>query len=297
MHFFISKKKKINNKNIQFILNKPDNEIKNTNNNYLYDNNELDRLHDQNWLIEHIFGFKFCVPLEKQLIYGINILDSGCGPGTWVLDMATEYPDSIFYGLDINSIYPEQIKPKNCNFYKCDITSNIEINKLKIIDINFYYIRQRLLCNSLKFDEWDSVINRLKNITINGGWLEFIELDLKAYNPGPKLKILNNIVINTMNELGYRPNIASDLKNILENIKLESINEITKKVYFKDKTNKISILFYENIKKLHFSYKFWLEKNLNLENISYENYIEEAIKECQENDTYYVLYCVYGKKV
>jgi tRNA G46 methylase TrmB len=31
----------------------------------------------------------------------INVLDVGCGPATWLLELATEYPANNFYGIDI----------------------------------------------------------------------------------------------------------------------------------------------------------------------------------------------------
>lgn len=31
----------------------------------------------------------------------VNVLDVGCGPATWLMDLSTEYPNSNFYGIDI----------------------------------------------------------------------------------------------------------------------------------------------------------------------------------------------------
>jgi hypothetical protein len=31
----------------------------------------------------------------------INVLDVGCGPATWLLELATEHPKASFYGIDI----------------------------------------------------------------------------------------------------------------------------------------------------------------------------------------------------
>jgi hypothetical protein len=40
---------------------------------------------------------------------GANVLDVGCGPATWLLELATEYPGTNFYGFDIAgrfNLYP-----------------------------------------------------------------------------------------------------------------------------------------------------------------------------------------------
>lgn len=267
--------------------------------NYLLpdDDNEKDRLHDQNWLIEHIFQSKFCVNLSKELENGINVLDSGCGPGTWMFDMATEYPNSLFYGLDINFVFPNNIKPKNCLFYNCDITDQIKIDDIKNINNYFNYVRQRLLSPALKYEEWNDVIKKLKNITTINGWLEFIELDLIAYNSGPKYKELNEKIVGTMKEMGFRTNIAKELKQLLEQNKLTNIEQVTKKIYLNNNTNIISKLFYNDIKKLYIASKPWLENKLDLKGEIYETYVENAMDECKTYNTYYVWYCVYGKKI
>lgn len=38
---------------------------------------------------------------EKDL----NVLDAGCGPATWLLELSTEFPASQFYGFDIAGKY------------------------------------------------------------------------------------------------------------------------------------------------------------------------------------------------
>ncbi|RUS24898.1 hypothetical protein BC938DRAFT_472931 [Jimgerdemannia flammicorona] len=81
---------------------------------------------------------------EHCLQEGALILDVGCGPGTWVLfdgidmvihgladafyalqDVATEYPEIEFVGLDVNSIFPETIKPPNATFIRANILSGL----------------------------------------------------------------------------------------------------------------------------------------------------------------------------
>lgn len=36
--------------------------------------------------------------------------------GTWLLDLATEYPTSNFHGLDNSNVFPNMIKPPNVSF-------------------------------------------------------------------------------------------------------------------------------------------------------------------------------------
>ncbi|RCH89750.1 hypothetical protein CU097_001724, partial [Rhizopus azygosporus] len=72
--------------------------------NYVLPNNddEVDRLHQQHWILKYIFGCNYHAPIHNLLEKGIKVLDSGCGPATWCFDMAEAYPNSKFQGIDIS---------------------------------------------------------------------------------------------------------------------------------------------------------------------------------------------------
>lgn len=94
----------------------------------------------------------FIVPLQKSLEEGITVLDSGCGPGAWTLDMCSEYPNSKFHGIDISNVFPEDLKPNNCEF----VIGNIS-ERIPFPDNTFHYVHQRLLFLGLTDENWDSV--------------------------------------------------------------------------------------------------------------------------------------------
>jgi ubiquinone/menaquinone biosynthesis C-methylase UbiE len=97
------------------------------------------------------YDSNYCAPVNKQLEEGINVLDSGCGPGSWTIDMAKTYPKSKFYGVDVSSIFPEKL-PSNVEL----CTGNIA-KKIPYPDNTFDYIHQRLLMAGLTSGNWDSV--------------------------------------------------------------------------------------------------------------------------------------------
>lgn len=46
-----------------------------------------------------MFQWNFISPVHESFSSGekLKVLDIGCGPGTWIMEMATEYPNSGKY--------------------------------------------------------------------------------------------------------------------------------------------------------------------------------------------------------
>jgi ubiquinone/menaquinone biosynthesis C-methylase UbiE len=97
----------------------------------------------------------FHAPIEEDLKKGINVLDSGCGPGTWTLEMAETYKESKFYGVDASSIFPDTTKPANADFVVANLAKS-----LPFPENHFDFIFQRLLIFGLRDEDWTNV--RLK---------------------------------------------------------------------------------------------------------------------------------------
>ena len=108
------------------------------------------------------------------------------GPGTWSLDMANEYSESKFYGVDISPVFPMEAKPANTEFKVYNIAEGTAFP-----DNHFDFIHQRLLVMGLRKTEWEVVIaNHMKMLKPNG-WIEMTEAAMPdLVNRGPKLAIL-----------------------------------------------------------------------------------------------------------
>jgi SAM-dependent methyltransferase len=90
--------------------------------------------------------------VEEGLKQGITVLDAGCGPGTWSLDMSETYRQSKFYGIYASAVFPENIKPRNVEF------SIVNLRKEVPFQDNFFdFIFQRLLVFGLKDQDWENV--------------------------------------------------------------------------------------------------------------------------------------------
>lgn len=77
-------------------------------------------------------------PVTDVLRKGANVLDIGCGPGSWTMEMAGEYPKSTIVGVDMVPLFPKDIKPTNCLFYQNNV-----LNGLPFQDSTFDYVFMR----------------------------------------------------------------------------------------------------------------------------------------------------------
>ncbi|CAO3598545.1 unnamed protein product [Absidia cylindrospora] len=166
-----------------------------------YDANQIQELH---YLFKHIFQRNLIAPAEHLLRKtGAQCLDIGCGPtATWLIDMAAEFPQATFTGIDIvdigpmadslpsptsASLLPRHI-PANCHFKKVDVLQNIDLPCA-----TFDHIYQRFMFNVYQMDESiQPKFLELAGLLKPGGYIELIEPDMIPKKAGPKYTLLAN---------------------------------------------------------------------------------------------------------
>ncbi|CAG8489827.1 7070_t:CDS:10 [Ambispora gerdemannii] len=72
------------------------------------DDEEAIRLISYHKAMKDIWGGLFNSPIEEKLKQGARVVDFGCGTGTWILDMANQYPNSKFVGVDLSPLFPKE---------------------------------------------------------------------------------------------------------------------------------------------------------------------------------------------
>ena len=241
------------------------------------DDEEKDRLRQQHWLLHiDIIGCMFKSPLKQKLKKGIYVLDSGCGSGIWLTNMAKLFPNSLFYGIDIFSI---------------DVNMGIKFFKHNIIQETIWYekfdfIYQRLLNTCLKDYEWAIVIKNLYKCCKKGGWIELIEIDLKVYEAKQEFQLVNYKTLEMLRNRGIDPQIVKKLPNILRNIGFTVIEINTYKVYM------ANVLFFEDMYNVAKACKPYLEKTFNFKN--YEDKIRKIFEENKQ--AYFIWYNIIATK-
>ncbi|KAL9542290.1 hypothetical protein PS6_009871 [Mucor atramentarius] len=172
------------------------------------DNDEKDRLHKQHVVLRYTLQSNFQAPLQEKLEQGITVLDSGCGPAAWVFDMAKDFPNSQFHGIDITSTFPHDAKPSNCEFTVANLTEGIPYP-----DNYFDYVHQRLLILGLTDANWDFVLKELLRVLKPGANTDKLQPDLQDLNNmGPLLRQLQYTMSSMLQSKGMPPKISNELQ-------------------------------------------------------------------------------------
>ncbi|KAL9555957.1 hypothetical protein MBANPS3_002106 [Mucor bainieri] len=176
---------------------------------YILPNNEeeLDRLVQVHFIYKYLFGGNFSAPVKDLLssnqsrrnsgsshhqwmqdspslltLSPPRVLDIACGNGTWILEMATEFPDSQFYGIDILANYPTTVKPANTLFCQHDI---LDPKGLPYPDDYFDYIHMRQVYSCFSEQDWVTVMKEIKRLLKPGGYIELRDIDPMLNKMGP----------------------------------------------------------------------------------------------------------------
>lgn len=149
---------------------------------YLYpcDEEEIDRLHVMHFMVRFAIQGNYLAPVSDSLRNGAAVLDVACGPGSWSMEMAGEYPKAELVGIDMTSMFPSEIKPPNCQFIRANITQPLPFD-----DSSFDYVFMRFVNMGIEVEQWDTVIRELFRVAKPGAWIELVEADVERYRVGP----------------------------------------------------------------------------------------------------------------
>ncbi|CAI2165277.1 17044_t:CDS:2 [Funneliformis geosporum] len=208
---------------------------------------DIDIMHLVHFYYRYIWEGCFSVPLEAKLMEGgVKVLDVGCGAGTWLLDLSTQYNYSKFVGIDIMPVFPVEIKPENLEFVEGDVLKGLPFD-----DNTFDFVHQETMGLSWTLDNWPFVISEIIRVTKPGGYMQFSDPDVVSYGPilgrffesmrdVCELRNVDGYYINTLDKVlenyGEVTNICKDSRDaIMYEIAegLSAFMNITKEEYFK----------------------------------------------------------------
>ncbi|CAG8594448.1 5014_t:CDS:2 [Paraglomus occultum] len=170
------------------------------------DEQEAYRTYKRHYLFRFIWKSNYSAPVLDELSFGARVLDVGCAEGTWLLNMAAEYPLSTFVGVDISPVFPE-VTQTNTAFLQCNA-----LDGLPFPENTFDFVRQGFLIVSIDWQEWkDKLVKELVRVTKTGGYIEVMDLDIKYYRSGEICKQLASSVTDRFEQIGIKYNSSKDV--------------------------------------------------------------------------------------
>jgi ubiquinone/menaquinone biosynthesis C-methylase UbiE len=169
-----------------------------------YSSAELARLINQDRMLTQTMGG----PLDGVANQGSlkNVLDLGCGPGGWVLDVAFALPDAEVEGVDISRAMVDYANTRaqtqvltNASFGVMDITDPLDFP-----DASFDLVNARLLFAVLKRDAWPAFLSECTRILRPGGLLRLTEpAQFAATSSAAVNQLLELLITQALWKTGY----------------------------------------------------------------------------------------------
>ncbi|KAI9025273.1 S-adenosyl-L-methionine-dependent methyltransferase [Phycomyces nitens] len=196
---------------------------------YPIDDEELNRLVGLHFAVKALFGGN--IPYHESLFSqynsgkGARVLDLGCGPGTWVMELATEHPSSEFVGIDVCDVFPTNIRPPNATFQLGNVT-----HRLPFEDESFDFIQLRLFIISIQRDQWTKVMSEVRRVLKPGGFIQCIEPTIMSQGT-PLVCQVADIFKEMITSQGQEPFIADKLDEYLAQSGFRVLHDETKSVF------------------------------------------------------------------
>ncbi|RIA99018.1 S-adenosyl-L-methionine-dependent methyltransferase [Glomus cerebriforme] len=158
--------------------------------------NDLSYLRLHNGLFRHIWSADYSAPVHEVLQKGgAKVLDVGCGPGVWVMEMSKDYPSCNFIGIDSLSIHPQD--PKDLTPNSKFLQVNSLLDPLPFEDNCFDYVHCRNANMDFSTFQWkDQIIPEMIRITKPDGFVEHCEVDEHHVNEGPIMRKITDSITN-----------------------------------------------------------------------------------------------------
>jgi len=143
---------------------------------------EIARLLERNTFLDKAMGGPF--PERTDLDGITHILDIGCGPGGWAIDVARRYPSIKVVGIDTSET---MIASARNEAQKASLLENVTfvrmnaLHPLEFPDQHFDLVNMRAAVEFIPRDYWQPLLQECYRVTQSGGILRLMEADRIAH--------------------------------------------------------------------------------------------------------------------
>jgi SAM-dependent methyltransferase len=143
---------------------------------------EVDRLDIQHYVLRATLRANHLAPIEEPA----RMLDVGSGTGQWGFEMCQLFESALVVGLDLVTGKPGQ--PPGYRYVRGNV-----LQGLPFADDHFDFVHQRLMAVGLPVSAWPAAVAELARVTRPGGWVELVEMPLRAELPAPAVERLTEL--------------------------------------------------------------------------------------------------------
>ncbi|CAG8593729.1 14297_t:CDS:2 [Ambispora leptoticha] len=236
----------------------------------------------------------FSSPIEDLLkTGGLKILDVGCGPGTWIIEMAKTYPLCTFTGVDITPIYPLRKLPKNVDFIEANILDGIPLESG-----GFDFVVMHFLTGCFTSRQWEStIIQEVVRVMKSGAWFEWMEIGI-IQNQGEITKKLSQAFLSAVKSQGMNPWLCVEFPKILDNSGMFiNIRRGERQVTYSSAAGKCG----ELSKEVFFEVLQGLKKQsmefMSITSHEYDRLLNMVLEEFEQYQTYNMYYRYCGQRI
>ena len=140
---------------------------------------EMARLMSQNHATTMALGGLF--PERRDDLEGFDrVLDIGCGPGGWVLDVAQKYPDKRVIGLDISNLMVQYARAQAFaqRLENAEFAIMNALEPLQFDDNSFDLVNARFIVGFVARNAWLPLLKECLRVLRPGGMIRLTEGDL-----------------------------------------------------------------------------------------------------------------------
>ncbi|KAI8047286.1 S-adenosyl-L-methionine-dependent methyltransferase [Gilbertella persicaria] len=253
------------------------------------DDEEIERLQINHLMFRSLFASPFFSPVGDLLKSGIRVLDVGAGPAWWLMDMAKEYPQSYFVGVDV-MVYPIS-PPVNCHLKIHDISKG-----LPFPDNSFDFVTQHDALFRYCQKDWETILPEIIRVVKPGGYIEFVEPSGVVQDIGPNMSIWMMRLTVSLQTRSINLKIASQLQSMLEaftEIELLESSHRSAPIGWYGKTGDIML---ECMERLFDAIKPKLSEDWSMSPAKYDKMAQTASSECRDFRSWVNIHYAYARK-
>ncbi|CAG8556953.1 1827_t:CDS:2 [Ambispora gerdemannii] len=253
----------------------------------------IPRLEIQHYLMRYLYQGNFSSPQDA-----FQVLDLGCGAGTWAIETAKEFPSCHVTGVDIPSFFPIEVENKQVSNVRFIEHNFQEDKRLPFDDDTFDLVHMRFLLADVKEKDFEnSLIPELVRITKPNGWIELLEFDVQQFSEGPTTRRLTSSLMNYLESNGYNGRISDNLPQYLKNThKVSTINQHDKAIALGRWAGRVGELAIDDISRMFGDIKE-LPQSIGITEQEYHELLEIYKKEVELKKTFFKTHRFYTQKI